>query len=86
MTAAASKYTATAPPARTAAGKISGVSVATMLYAQATPVPMAMSVNMFKLRVSSDCQPRTKNDQPAQSTTGVARIIWIQFEVVGLTW
>jgi hypothetical protein len=42
---------------------------------------MAMSVNIFRLRVSNDCQPRTKNGQPAHSTTGVAKIIWIQFEV-----
>ena len=33
-------------------------------------MPMAISVNMLRLRVTSDCQPRTKNGQPAQSTTG----------------
>src|ERR1700674_4637115 len=27
---------------------------------------------MFKLRLTTDCQPRTKNGQPPQSTTGVA--------------
>ena len=36
------------------------------------PVPIAISVNMLRLRVTSDCQPRSKNGQPAQSTTGVA--------------
>ena len=38
-------------------------------------MPMAISVNMFRLRVTSDCQPRTKKGQPAHSTTGVARTI-----------
>ena len=36
---------------------------------------------MLRLRVTSDCQPRTKNGQPPHSTTGVASSIWIQFEV-----
>ena len=34
---------------------------------------MAISVNMLRLRVTSDCQPRWKNGQPAHTTTGVAR-------------
>ena len=42
---------------------------------------MAISVNMLRLRFTSDCQPRTKNGQPAQSTTGVASSSWSQFEV-----
>ena len=46
-------------------------------------MPIAISVNMLRLRVSSDCQPRTKNGQPAQSTTGVAKANWIQFDNVG---
>ena len=46
-------------------------------------MPTAISVNMLRLRVSSDCQPRTKNGQPAQSTTGVAKANWIQFDNVG---
>ena len=46
-------------------------------------MPIAISVNMLRLRVSSDCQPRTKNGQPAQSTTGVANANWIQFDSVG---
>ena len=36
-------------------------------------MPSAMSVNMFKLRFTTDCQPRTKNGHPPQSTTGVAK-------------
>ena len=43
-------------------------------------MPIAISVNMLRLRVSSDCQPRTKNGQPAHSTTGVANTSWIQFD------
>ena len=31
-----------------------------------------MSVNMLRLRVRTEAQPRTKNGQPHQSTTGVA--------------
>src|SRR5438309_218966 len=38
---------------------------------------------MLRLRVTSDCQPRTKNGQPAQTTTGVAKTSWIQFDSVG---
>ena len=48
-------------------------------------MPIAIRVNMLRLRVTSDCQPRTKNGQPAHSTTGVASTIWIQFEVCWLT-
>lgn len=33
-------------------------------------MPIATSVNMLRLRVTIDCQPRTKNGQPAHSTTG----------------
>ncbi len=44
-----------------------------MLYTQATPTPSAMSVNMLRLRVTTERQPRTKNGQPPQRTTGVAR-------------
>ena len=35
---------------------------------------MAISVNMLKLRVFSDIQPRSKNGRPHHSTTGVASI------------
>ena len=44
---------------------------------------MAIKVNMLRLRVRADCQPRTKNGHPAHSTTGVANANWIQFESVG---
>ena len=39
---------------------------------------MAISVNMLRLRVITDWTPRTKNGQPAHSTTGVASRSWIQ--------
>ena len=86
ITAAASKYTATAPSMpRKASGKMPGARVATTLYSQATPVPIAISVNMLRLRVRSDAQPRTKNGHPAHSTTGVASTSWIHVEAVGET-
>ncbi len=47
--------------------------------AQATPVPSAIRVNMLRWPVRTDCQPRTKNGQPAHSTTGVASAISSQF-------
>src|SRR5260370_25759687 len=59
---------------RNDAGKICGSKVATMLYRYATPVPIAISVNMLVLRFTTDAQPRWKNGQPHQRTTGVARI------------
>jgi hypothetical protein len=60
------------------AGRTSGATVATIENSQAAPVPSAISVNMFRLRLTTDCQPRTKNGQPAQSTTGVASASWPQ--------
>ena len=83
MTAAASKYTGGTPPWRIAWGSASGNSTANTLYANAAPVPRAISVNMFRLRVTSDCQPRAKNGQPPQSTTGVARTSWVQSHAAG---
>ena len=47
---------------------------------QATPVPIAISVNMFSFRVRTEVQPRSKNGQPAHNTTGVARTSWIHAE------
>ena len=35
-------------------------------------------------RDAAIAQPRTKNGQPAHSTTGVAKANWIQFDSVGL--
>jgi hypothetical protein len=42
---------------------------------------MAISVNMLRLPVRIDAQPRSKNGHPAHSTTGVASASWIQLEV-----
>ncbi|MNI26935.1 hypothetical protein D3C73_806560 [compost metagenome] len=48
---------------------------------------MAIRVNMFSLRVTSDRQPRSKNGQPAQRTTGVASTSCSQFEAPWpITW
>ena len=54
--------------------------VANALYAQATTVPIAISVNMLRLRVRIDWSARTMNGQPAHSTTGVAKINCSQFD------
>ncbi len=40
---------------------------------------------MFRLRVTIEFQPRTKNGQPAHNTTGVAKTICSQFDAVWLT-
>ena len=40
---------------------------------------------MLALRLRIDAQPRAKNGQPAQSTTGKASSIWIHADVRGLT-
>jgi hypothetical protein len=77
ITAAASKYSGGAPDSlMNDAGRTSGATVATIENSQAAPVPSAISVNMLRLRVTTECQPRTKNGQPAQSTTGVASTSW----------
>src|SRR5580698_548627 len=55
-------------------GKICGNKVATTLKTYATPVPIAISVNMLVLRFTIDAHPRWKNGQPPHSTTGVARM------------
>ncbi len=39
---------------------------------------------MLRLRVTTDCQPRTKNGQPPQSTTGVASTSSSQVSVRGV--
>ena len=44
---------------------------------------MLIKVNMLRLRVRNDAQPRTKNGQPAHRTTGVASASCTQFEVRG---
>ena len=43
-------------------------------------MPIAISVNMLRLRVSREFQPRTKNGAPAHSTTGVDSASEIQFD------
>ena len=74
MTAAASKYIGTTPISlNTERGKMPGATVATTLYPQATSTPRLIRVNMLRLRVASDCTPRTWNTQPPHSATGVAR-------------
>ena len=45
--------------------------------------PCAISVNMLRLRVVSEAQPRSKNGQPAHSTTGVASASCTQFDACG---
>ncbi|GMA21664.1 hypothetical protein GCM10025862_36850 [Arsenicicoccus piscis] len=64
--------------ARNESGKMPGARVATTLKSQATPVPIAMRVNMLRLRLRTDSQPRTKKGQPAHNTTGVASTSWAQ--------
>src|SRR5205807_2419228 len=54
------------------AGSSPGATVATTLNTNATPVPSAISVNMFRLRLTTDAHPRWKNGQPPQRATGVA--------------
>src|SRR5680860_1453463 len=61
---------------------MSGTTVATTLNSQATPVPIAMSVNMLSFMVRTEVHPRWKNGQPAHRTTGVARTSWTQVEAV----
>src|SRR5260370_35088569 len=59
---------------RNDAGKICGSKVATTLYRYATPVPIAISVNMLVLRFITDAHPRWKNGQPHQRPTRVAGV------------
>ena len=59
ITADASKYKPTAPcMSRNSGGNHPGASSATTLYEKATPVPIAISVYMLRLRDTSDCQPK----------------------------
>src|ERR1035438_4884115 len=57
---------------RNDAGNICGNAVAATLKRYATPVPIAISVNMLVLRWPTDAHPRWKKGQPHHSTTGVA--------------
>ena len=86
ITADASKYKPTAPcMSRNSGGNHPGASSATTLYEKATPVPIAISVYMLRLRDTSDCQPRTKNGHAAHSTTGVENRNCIHADVAGAT-
>ena len=72
--AAASKYTPTVPSIPWSdAGKSDGATVATALKTNAVAVPSAINVNMLRLRRATEAAPRSRNGQPAQTTTGVAR-------------
>jgi hypothetical protein len=42
-----------------------------------------MRVNMLRLRLTTDCQPRMKNDQPPHRTTGVANANSVQLSACG---
>src|SRR5712692_10763537 len=68
---------------RKEAGKICGKKVATTLSRYAAPVPNPISVNIFGLRLTSEDQKRSKNGQPPQRTTGVARKNSIAFRTDG---
>src|SRR6266478_1207831 len=68
---------------RKEAGKIRGKKVATTLSRYAVPVPRPIRVNIFGLRLTSEDQKRSKNGQPPQRTTGVARKNSIAFRTRG---
>src|SRR5207249_5669328 len=63
-------------------GKIWGKKVAATLSEYAAPVPRPISVNIFGLRLTSEDQKRSKNGQPPQRTTGVARKNSMAFRTV----
>ena len=72
MADAASKYNGKPCMVRNACGRLSGKKRAYRLkkYAAATPSPIRL--NMLSCHVRKERQPRSRNGQPAQSTTGVA--------------
>ena len=78
MTTDVSKYVSTTPCTRNPAGNACGTIVPATLKPYAAPTPSAISVNMFEWRVTIELHPRTKNGQPAHSTTGVLKINPIQ--------
>ena len=45
-----------------------------------TLIAMGIGVNMLRLRVRRDSQPRTKNGEPAHNTTGVVKMNCSQFD------
>ena len=73
ITAAASKYSGAMPAILNACGKNWGNSSATKLNKYAAAVPMPIRLNILRWPVLKDATARSKNGQPAHSTTGVAR-------------
>src|ERR1700680_3714958 len=57
---------------RNDAGNICGNNVATTLYRYATPVPIAIRVNILVLRFLMEAHPRWKKGNPHHRTTGLA--------------
>jgi hypothetical protein len=47
---------------------------------------MAISVNLLRLRETSEAQPRAKKGAPPQSTTGVASTSWSQVSARPVRW
>src|SRR5712691_10311563 len=66
-------------PDRKPDGNACGKKSAATLKPYAVLTPRAIRVNIFRWRVRSEIQPRTKNGQPAQRTTGVAKRNWIHW-------
>ena len=65
-TAVASKYKCTVPDSvLNWAGKTEGNNKPTMLKTNATPVPIPISVNIFKFQLTIDFQALSKNIQQA---------------------
>ncbi len=71
------------PCPRMASGEEPGRECCNEAVEPGTPVPMATSVKLLRLRVLSEAQPRSKKGRPAHATTGVARKSCTQFEVCG---
>src|SRR5216684_3575915 len=66
-------------PVRKLDGSACGKKSAATLKPYAVPTPRLIRVNMFRLRVRSEFQPRIKNGRPAQRTTGVVKKNWIHW-------
>jgi hypothetical protein len=72
ITATGSKYRGASPALdRNEAGIKKGKSSAITLNKYDVPVPNAISVNMFKCRLTTEAHPRWSNGQPPHNTTGV---------------
>src|SRR6266853_1496027 len=66
-------------PVRKLDGSACGKKSAATLKPYAVPTPRLIRVNMFRWRVRSEFQPRTKNGRPAQRATGVVKRNWIHW-------